>query len=160
MKKSTKLAPTKKVAVAKKAVTKKVVAKSALPKKAVAPKSASAAEHIITKNEGKAMINSFRNTDKSAINFTSGREFDKSIFEALLKLKGCKKIRIYNALDADGYHTLVLTAVDKAENDIYFKLKTPKSTGAKSAMAFPIDNSGVGNRGNQCPEYDTITSLI
>lgn len=160
MKKSTKLAPTKKVAVAKKAVTKKVVAKSALPKKAVAPKSASAAEHIITKNEGKAMINSFRNTDKSAINFTSGREFDKSIFEALLKLKGCKKIRIYNALDADGYHTLVLTAVDKAGNDIYLKMKTAKKTTAKTAMAFPVDNNGVGNRGNQCPEYDTITSLI
>ncbi len=150
--------------MATKAVTKKkaVVKKAAPKKKKAAPVKVN---HIISKRKGAEMVNRFRtNTNLNTISFSHGMEFNKSIFEDLLKLKGVTKIRIYNAVNDEGGHTFVLTAADAKRNDIYFKTK---KTGAKPAAktkamakAMPGDDEGVGNMGNQCPAYDdTITSL-
>jgi hypothetical protein len=141
----------KKKAAAKKIAQKK---KKALPVKV---------NHIISKRKGAEMVNRFRtNTNFNTISFSHGMEFNKSIFEDLLKLKGVTKIRVYNAVNENGEHTFVLTAVDAKRNDIYFKMKKPavKSTSRAVAKLIPGEDEGVGNMGSQCPAYeDTITSL-
>jgi hypothetical protein len=146
--------------------TKAITKKNAAVKKAVPKKKKAAAvkvNHIISKRKGAEMVNRFRTiTNLNTISFSHGMEFNKSIFEKLLKLKGVTKIRVYNAVNENGEHTFVLTAVDAKRNDIYFKLKRPatKSTSKAVAKLMPGEDEGVGNMGNQCPAYeDTIKSL-
>lgn len=113
--------------------------------------------HIISKSKGAEMVNRFTDnmTDLNKIVFCHGIEFDKSLFEKLLKLRGSKVIRIYNAVNEFNEHTFVITAVDVAKNDIYFKLKTnsSKSKTILKIADLPEDTDGVGNMGNQCPAY-------
>lgn len=149
--------------------------KKAAAKKAPVIK-AQPVNHIISKTEGAAMVARFDASRTSLANvfFSKGREFDKSLFEKLLKLKGCSKIRIYNAVNAKGEHTFVITAVaviaatktkPSTSKDIYFKMKpsakataTTKKT-AQRASAMP-DTDGVGNQGQQCPAYDENNTAL
>ena len=149
----------------KKAATKKITVIKAKP-----------VNHIISKTEGAAMVAQFEENKNNLDNiiFGKGREFDKSLFEKLLALKGCNKIRIYNALNNDGEHTFVITAVTvtaatktkpAASKDIYFKMKPAlkgKTSNKKVSLrgaAMP-DTDGVGNRGQQCPAYDENNTAL
>jgi len=102
--------------------------------------------------------------DISKVEFTYALEFDKSLFEQLLQLKGIRKIRVHNAVNSDNQHTFVVTGVDVFGQEIYFKLK-PKSSGPQSLQKIVVaqtavpaaipDTQGVGNMADQCskPEY-------
>lgn len=150
----------------KQKVIKKTAVKKVTPKKQpVATKQP--VNHIISKTDGAAMIARFEANKKSLNNiyFDKGREFDKSLFEKLLKLKGCKKIRIYNAANDENEHTFVITAVSvtpatttkpSTSKDIFFKMKPAAKAAVKGKMMMllPANTDGVGNRGQQCPAYD------
>ena len=147
--------------------------KKAASKKAPVIK-AQPVNHIISKTEGAAMIARFEANKNSlgSIFFSKGREFDKSLFEKLLKLKDCKKIRIYNAVNNENEHTFVITAVTvipgtktkrSSSKDIYFKIKPAVKAKTKSGMMMRsagADTEGVGNRGQQCPAYDDNNTAL
>lgn len=139
--------------------SKKASSQKTLPKKKVVTKKKpveTVPNHIVSKSKGLEMVYRFRDKSENLNGVTLSRaiQFDKSLFVELLKLKGVKKIRIYNAINEKNEHTFVITAVDSKYNDIYFKNKTEAGktkTGVKRAAA--TDNDGVGNMGNSCPEY-------
>lgn len=140
---------------------KKTVLKKAVIKKKTMPPPVP--DHIIERSKGVEMVNRFddNRTNFDNIVFSRGMEFDKSLFEKLLKLKGINKIRIYNAVNDNNEHTFVITGADSKMNDIYFKIKRArKSTGSKSKMALAADSSGVGNMGNSCPVYPDETIVL
>ena len=154
----------------KKTIPKKASPKKALPKKAVVKKEAvkkivvsqatttTKVNHIIPKELGFEMIDRFTKKikDLSKVKFEMGKQFDKSLFEALLKLKGIENVRIYNALNKDNSHTFVITGLDKNSNELYFKIKpTAKSkqiSQGKGDDGTTTNDDGVGNMGNQCTE--------
>ena len=117
---------------------KSVIKKAAPVKKAAAKKqvvslakalTTAKVNHIIPKALGLEMVTRFQNNIKNLgkATFEIGKEFDKSLFESLLKLKGIKNVRIYNALNNDNSHTFVITGLDKNSNELYFKIKnSPK----------------------------------
>ena len=125
--------------------------KKAIPVK----KNALSTNHIISKENGSKMVGKFQEAISKlggTINFEKGKEFNRSVFESLLKLKGCTTIRIYNAVDDYGNHTFVITAVNNKQNDIYFKM--PRTKAADNALTtLPPDEDGVANMGNSCPVY-------
>lgn len=136
---------TKKKTTVKKAAPKKAAAKT---KKATVLKS----RHIIPYHKGEMMKSAYMQAIKTPgagiIKFNNGREFDKSLFEILLKVKGVEKIRIYNALNDKNEHTFVITAVNKQK----FSLVIPVNTGKMTRGA---GEGSVGNMGDQCtdPKY-------
>lgn len=150
----TKQLPTKKVASSKKNVVKKQTESK--------PTSTSTKKvnHIIPKIQGQEMILRFKKNIKNLnkVKFEMGKEFDKGLFEELLKLKGIKSVRIYNALNADYTHTFVITGLDAKSNEIYFKIKSDLSTKKSNARLIvqTTDEDGVGNMGNQCTEPPTF----
>jgi hypothetical protein len=147
----------------KKAVpVKKVVAKKQVVSKAITTTNVN---HIIPKALGMEMITRFKKSikDLSKAKFEIGKEFDKSLFEALLKLKGIKSVRICNALNADNSHTFVLIGLDANSNELYFKIKQQVEPVQQSAMKMailPTNDDGVGNMGTQCTEPPAKTSSI
>ena len=154
MKKTTKAAITKKIApVSKKS---KVVKKAASQK--TTKLSSAVTNHIIPKSLGLEMVKRFKDNLKNLnkVTFELGKEFDKSLFEELLKLKGLKNVRIYNALNKDNGHTFIITGLDKNSNELYFKIKnSSKSNGIiqeKIITNTTAEEDGVGNMGNQCTE--------
>jgi hypothetical protein len=179
VKKSTiKKAPAKK-AVAKKAPIKKKAVKKTPAKKTTTPKALPvimpsvtlSTPHIISREAGMVMAKSFANKlsknilqDKTVL-FFSGREFSRTLFEQLLALPGCVQLRFYNAVNSNNEHTLVITGVDKDENDIYFDLKNnskkEKASFAKlMAVDGGTDTNAVGNMGGKCPDYDDATKSL
>ncbi len=142
---------TKKVAAKKVAVKKQVISKAN-------PVSTTKVNHIIPKTLGMEMITRFKKSikDLSKVKFEMGKEFDKSLFEALLKLKGIENVRIYNALNKDNGHTFVITGLDKNSNELYFKIKqaakSKQISQGKDGGDTTTDDDGVGNMGNQCTE--------
>jgi hypothetical protein len=148
---------TKKAAAKKAAPVKKVAVKKAPAKKKTVSKKAS---HIISEAAGKNMTDRFLSNLNSLGNivFSSGLEFDKSLFQKLLSLKDVHALRIFNAVTDKMQHTFVITAVNKKGKTLFLKqannLKTTgtKSKGAMAAAPPPTDN-GVGNMGSQCPAY-------
>jgi hypothetical protein len=142
---------TKKV-VAKKAAPKKVAVKKAAPKKAISKKKEDhqptvANKHIITKVKGFEMVKRFKQSmkDLRKVKFELGKQFDKSLFELLLQLKGMQTVRIYNAIDDANKHTFVITALDKKSRELFFKIKS--AAGKDDEVV-----DGVGDMGNQCTE--------
>jgi hypothetical protein len=126
--------------------------------------------HIISRSEGEVMEQRFLESLKniSDIEFTYALEFDKSLFEQLLRLKGVRKIRIHNAVNANNQHTFVVTGVGTFGQQIYFKINQQSSDSQflqKSAVAQTTTSvsptaDGVGNMADQCsqPGYKTLTS--
>jgi hypothetical protein len=155
-------AAAKKAAPAKKVATKKVAAKKGTNKKKGTAMSKAAdvpkVNHIIPKALGLEMIARFKKNIKnlSKVKFEMGKEFDKSLFEALLKLKGIQNVRIYNAVNKDNSHTFVLTGLDKNSNELYFKIKqaakSKQVSQGKDGGDTTTNDDGVGNMGNQCTE--------
>ena len=145
----------KKSVIKKAAPLKKVAAKKTVVSTAKALAIAKV-NHIIPKALGLEMVTRFQDNIKNLgkATFEIGKEFDKFLFESLLKLKGIKNVRIYNALNNDNSHTFVITGLDKNSNELYFKIKnSPKSKGnVQAKTATPTDDDGVGNMGNQCSE--------
>jgi hypothetical protein len=165
-----KVAP-KKVA-AKKATTKKVVSKKAAAKKTIRREAAPLAvaaitvlsSHIIPKLDGQVMVSKFSQSmsNLSSITFNRGIQFDKSLFEQLLQLSNVAKIRLYNAVNSANEHTLVVTAADANNNDIYFKIPASNATARTSQFlnAPAPGDDGVGDMGTKCPAYDpSVTAL-
>ncbi len=172
-----------KKAVAKKVEIKKVVVKKVAPKKVVAKKTIAKkvqskkpllttvaadavsdkvipSRHIISKTLGSSMVQKFKeNRPKDlSISFDDGVEFDRSLFEQILALPGCVKVRCYNAVNASGDHTLVMTGVDSKKNDLYFSYVAP-SVGKDDPLNELED--GVGDMGDMCPAYNTnIKTLV
>ena len=157
--------------VTKKKAVKKPGQKHKPPvKKKVAPRKISytpGINHIISKAEGSAMVDRFTASQMNlnAVIFSHGMEFDKSLFEKLLKQPGIKRVRIYNAVNEMSEHTFVITAVDGKRNDIYFKLKPAAKTSTKTkgkAMltSLSTDDNGVGNMGTKCPAYDPDATAL
>jgi hypothetical protein len=158
----TKAAPKK--AVIKKTVVKKVEVKAVAKKTSPKPK-AKTTRHFISIMEGKEMIEKFQSQKAAnklaAKSFSIGREFDLSLFEVILKIKGVKKIRFSNAINEKNEHTLVVSGVDGNGNDLYLpassnpNITNPKTSSfmAKSTDAPPED--GLGDMGDQCtnPDY-------
>jgi hypothetical protein len=155
----------KKAAVKKAPPAKKAVAK-ALVKKTTSKEKILTTRHFISIMQGNEMVENFQNqksTNKlGAKSFSIGREFDISLFEVILKIKGVKKIRFTNAINAKNEHTLVVTGVDAIGNEMYLpassnpKLKDSKTESmlmAKSIDTAPQD--GLGDMGDQCtnPAY-------
>jgi hypothetical protein len=154
----------KKTAVKKAAPAKKSVAKAVL-KKITPIEKALTTRHFISVMEGNIMIENFqiqKSANKlSSKHFSVGREFDISLFEVILKIKGVKKIRFTNAINEKNEHTLVVTPVNAKGNDMYLPASSnpniinPKTNSfmAKSTDAPPED--GMGDMGDQCtnPDY-------
>jgi hypothetical protein len=165
--KSVAKAATKKT-VTKKAEVKKVAIKIVSKKSSTKPK-VQTTRHFISIMEGKEMIENFQTqlikNKISAKSFSIGREFDISLFEVLLKIKGVKKIRFTNAINANNEHTLVVTGVSVNGYDINLPAASnPNIVNPKinSIMARGIDTpaeDGVGDMGDQCtnPEYKKTT---
>lgn len=144
--------------------SKKVIKKKALPKKkaSVAPVSS----HLIQNSKGFEMIDRFaeKAKDISAFKFTYAREFDILLFKNLLKIKGAKKLRIYNAINENNEHTFVITAIDDNAIIRFFN-KNPKKRAQNKLVAkamlrgddMPADmpDEWVGNMGEECsdPKY-------
>jgi hypothetical protein len=146
--KTKKIAPKKAVASKKVAVKKQIVSKAITTTKV---------NHIIPKALGMEMITRFKKSMKnlSKAKFEIGKEFNKSLFEALLKLKGIQSVRICNALNADNSHTFVIIGLDANSNELYFKIKQQVEPVQQSAMKMailPTNDEGVGNMGTQCTE--------
>ncbi len=149
--------------------TNKAAAKKAVPQKKTAVKkqvvskaiSTDKVNHIIPKALGMEMITRFKKSIKnlSKVKFEMGKEFDKSLFEALLKLKGIENVRIYNAVNKDNSHTFVITGLDKNSNELYFNMKqvvkSKQVSQGKDGGDTTTNNDGVGNMGNQCSEPPT-----
>jgi hypothetical protein len=170
-----KVAPEKKAFVKAKDASKKVAtnkstnAKATKGKLLVAPPLVSAtslpfSSHIIPKIDGQIMVSKFSESlsSLSSITFNHGIQFDKSLFEQLLQLSNVAKIRLYNAVNSNNEHTLVVTAADANNNDIYFKI--PASNLAARTSQFlnapAPDDDGVGDMGTKCPAYDpSVTAL-
>jgi hypothetical protein len=140
-------AGTQKNTVKKKSLTTAAITKKPLP-----------VNHIIPKTKGDEMIKRFRNSRKNLnkLTFSLGVEFDKSLFEKLLKLTDAKTVRIYNAANELNEHTFVITALNSKMQEIYFKIK-PVAAASNSAnmlktSAVPVTTDGVGNMGSQCSE--------
>lgn len=131
--------------------------KKPLPKAAITTKP-SPVNHIIPKTKGDEMIKRFRDSRRNLnkLTFSLGIEFDKSLFEQLLKLKDAKTVRIYNAVNESNDHTFVITALNSKMEEIYFKITpvapTPKSSNMLKTSAIPAVIDGVGNMGSQCSE--------
>ena len=160
--------------MATKAITKKkaIVKKAAPKKKATPPKKTAVLvknKHIISRDKGEQMkaaymqeIQKIKATNpKLKIQFNNGREFDKSLFEELLKINGADRIRIYNALNEKNEHTFVITAVNKQNFNLFIPIPAATTKTAKSmvmAASTPTED-GVGNMGNQCtdPNYKPTT---
>jgi hypothetical protein len=156
---ATKKTVTKKAAVKKTAI--KIVSKKPSPK----PK-AQTTRHFISIMEGKEMIENFQNqlikNKISAKSFSIGREFDTSLFEVILKIKGVKKIRFTNAI-ANNEHTLVVTGVDANGYDLNLPASSnPNENIAKNLnlgkggeTATSTSEDGLGDMGDQCtnPDY-------
>lgn len=147
---------TKKTTPEKVGVKKQIISK---PKTIIKTK----VNHIIPKVLGMEMIARFEKNIKnlSKVKFEMGKEFDKTLFEELLKLKGIKSVRIYNALNADNTHTFVITGLDKNSYELYFQIKRgvekkqnfEGKDGADTTLTY---DDGVGNMGNQCTEPPTF----
>jgi hypothetical protein len=155
---ATKNIPIRKTAPEKKAFVKAKAVVKAKPKDKDVSKPV-ISNHIISKAKGKEMVGRFSANlmNMNKINFSHGMEFDKSLFENLLALDGVKKIRIYNAVNADNMHTFVITAAGE-KDDIYFKTSkesqnTKMASRTVTVVEPPIDDEGVGNMGSQCPAY-------
>jgi hypothetical protein len=148
-----------------KAAPKKAVAK-ALVKKTTSTGKILTTRHFISIMQGKEMIETFQ-TQKSANKlaakyFSIGREFDISLFEVILKIKGVKKIRFTNAI-ANNEHTLVVTGVDANGYDLNLPASSnPNENIAKSLnlgkggeTATSTSEDGLGDMGDQCtnPDY-------
>jgi hypothetical protein len=140
-----KKAATKKAAIKKRTVKKKV---ATITKAADAP----TVNHIIPKALGMKMIARFKKSmkDLNKVKFELGKQFDKSLFEALLKLKGVQTVRIYNAIDEKNNHTFVITGLDKNSVELYFKIKSNAAALGKDGGDGTED--GVGDMGTQCTE--------
>ncbi len=151
----TKAAPKKAV---KKTVSKKAVKKKT-PSKAKALVKAISGKHVIARLDGQQMIDTFmyyNNPKKiTGISFSSGREFDISLFTTLLSLPNIKKIRFRNAVNANNEHTLVITGVNANGFDIL--IPVADSTTQSSALTGddPPPTDGMGDMGDQCtdPKY-------
>ncbi len=141
---------TKKVGTKK--VTSKKVTKKA-PSSTIVQASYAQSKHIIAKSIGSGMVQQFqvKKANPSTIIFNHGVQFDRDLFEQLLNLPGCVKVRCYNAINDLGEHTLVIVGVDANKNDIYFDYTAPTSVAAKAAAT---DTQGVGDMGSACPQYD------
>jgi hypothetical protein len=154
---------TKKAAV-KKSAAKKVIKKSPAKKnvqksKTVTPPSpvkVISGKHIISQSDGEQMINRFmyynKGTKLNLVKFSSGREFDVSLFTSILNTAGVKKIRFRNAVNANNEHTLVITGADEKGYDILI----PVIVQQNSLMAdTPPPTNGMGDMGDQCsdPKY-------
>jgi hypothetical protein len=166
----------KKVTPPKKAIVKKAVSKKVAPKKNVSGKKlvartgggvglAPPSRHIISKSLGTAMAEQFimKKEGLKGIKFNDGIEFDRDLFDQILALPGCVKVRFYNALNTtNGEHTLVITAVGANKSDIYFSLTNSISTAARGKdTEDEIDNEGVGDMGDACPRYEpSVITLV
>jgi hypothetical protein len=149
-------AAAKKAAPVKKTATKKVVVKKGTAKKKAAAitKAADAPKvnHIIPKALGMQMIARFKKSmkDLNNVKFEIGKQFDKYLFEELLKLKGIQTVRIYNAIDENNNHTFVITGLDANSYELYFKIKSKAVALGKDGGDGTVD--GVGDMGTQCTE--------
>jgi hypothetical protein len=171
-------APAKKAASAKKVAAKKASAKKASTKK-VAPKKkvatkisgvatsnavAAQSRHIIAKSLGIAMVEQFvlAKSDLKGITFNEGVEFDRDLFEQVLNLPGCVKVRCYNAINTtNGEHTLVITGVDAKKNDIYFNFAGVVTNIQGKDADQAADADGVGDMGDACPRYEPqVVTLV
>jgi hypothetical protein len=152
----TKKAVAKKAAPAKKVPTKKVAAKKGIDKKKGTAMAKAAdvpkVNHIIPKALGLEMIARFKKNikDLSKVKFEIGKQFDKYLFEELLKLKGIQTVRIYNAIDKNNNHTFVITGLDANSYELYFKIKSRAGALGKDGGDGTVD--GVGDMGTQCTE--------
>jgi hypothetical protein len=168
-----KATPIKKAVIKKTALSKKAVSvRKAVPirktatKKKVATKSAAIlveSRHIIAKSLGRAMVEKFT-IAKSNINgiiFNDGIEFDRDLFEQVLNLPGCVKVRCYNALDTtNGEHALVITGVDAKKNDIYFNYKKVIISKKGKDEDEDPNGEGVGDMGDACPRYEPLVKTL
>lgn len=153
-----KTAPKKSTVKSKKSTVKKSPAKKPAVKKKVSGKKAAASptsRHIISYNKAMMMVAAYKealqNPGAGKIGFSDGKEFDKSLFEVLLSLKGVQRIRIYNALNENNEHTFVITAVN-AQN---FNIPVPVPQNSVQSAVGGDGTGGAGNMGDQCtdPKY-------
>jgi hypothetical protein len=169
MKKAT---PAKKVA-SKSVTTKKVSAKKATVKKKAATRISKGAtknttttqsRHIIAKSLGAAMVEQFAvaKSGLKGITFNDGVEFDRDLFEEVLALEGCVKVRCYNGLNTtNGEHALVITGVDAKKNDIYFDYTNVGTSIQGKDDAQGTEADGVGDMGDACPRYQPqVVTLV
>ncbi|MBL0145627.1 MAG: hypothetical protein IPP48_07575 [Chitinophagaceae bacterium] len=143
-----KKATAKKVAPKKKAAPKKVIVKKTPTKKTNSP---ALPNHIISKEKGYEMVARFAENQKdlNKIYFFKGIEFSRSLFENILQLPGCTKVRIYNAVNDRGEQTFVITGADSKMNDIYFKNIKPvtKTKSVAKSITGADTGDGVGKYG-------------
>jgi hypothetical protein len=103
--------------------------------------------HIITKTEAITMIDRFttmKSTSLMDIQFTYGKQYDRSIFEAMLAIEGCSEIRIINALTEANEQTFVLMPVKEVETPLYLTKIITDENGEK----IPVD--ALADMGNNC----------
>jgi hypothetical protein len=165
----------KKIAPAKKTTVKKVANKKTTPKKVTTKKKVAArvggvvrlavqSRHIIAKSLGRSMAEKFviEKSSLTGIVFNDAIEFDRDLFEQVLGLPGCVKVRFYNAINStNGEHTLVITGVDAKKNDIYFNFSNVITNLQGKDATQAVDGGGVGDMGDACPRYEpSVVTLV
>jgi hypothetical protein len=74
-----------------------------------------ARDHSISLKDAAALTKRYQKANPNAI---KGGAFHAAQVQKLLSQPGCVAMRVYQGLNADGTGTLVLTAVDSADDDL------------------------------------------
>lgn len=109
--------------------------------------------HLLAKSKGSKMITALTGAIASsqiAFNIPLGYNFNRNIFDEILKNKKCEGIRIYFGLNSDDALCLVITGLDSQLNDLYVPIKTSRSNAQKTSAT---EEDGVGDMGQACPLY-------
>jgi hypothetical protein len=103
--------------------------------------------HMIAKSDAIQMINRFEpilNKGIEECKLAYGKQYDRSIFEALLALEGCTEIRIINALTEQDEQTFIIMAVHENETPLYLS----KNIIDKNGDAITVE--ALADMGNNC----------
>lgn len=126
-------------------------------------------EQFITVAKAKKLIGKFKKEkDKIVKDEFKGKHllpdsetFDRSAFEALLKIKECKSLRVYFGMEDDDKVSLVVVAVDENGNDILTPIALNDANMAtmesetEVSLTDPIVENGV-----KCPPTCPIESPL
>jgi len=104
--------------------------------------------HMISKAAGELMIDNFNSIKPQLplnIEFPFAKQFERSIFDALLNIEGCTHLRVFNALTDTNEQTFVIMAIQDFDTPLYLPMETTDENGKV------IEVQAVADMGNNCP---------
>jgi hypothetical protein len=104
--------------------------------------------HLVSKNVGSDMIlrlNAAISNKALPFELPLAINFNRNIFELILRDENCKGIRMYYGLNEFDQLSLIFTGIDDSMNDIYLPIVLEGETTSRKM--------GVGDMGQVCPLY-------